>query len=260
MNRRSCSVFAGLCALTLSSLCMLPASAQNSEVKEKPPMYSYISNWQIPRAHWADMVKENDADKPTMDKALADGTIVAYGSDENYVHTPEGYTHDEWWSSMSMAGLLNVLDTFYTSGSVDTPTLESATKHSDEIVVSRFYNWHSGPYKNAPLSVAFYQLKADAPDDAVALLSKSLIVPLMEKLLADGTIVEYEIDTQAIHTATPGSFTIVWIPASNEGVDKVNAALRDAMKAQPLGGPAFLSMIDWSKHRDELWRGMGVYK
>jgi hypothetical protein len=260
MNRRSCSVLAGLCALALSSLCMLPASAQNSEVNEKPPMYSYISNWQIPRVHWADMVKEDDADKATMDKALADGTIVAYGSDANYVHTPDGYTHDEWWSSMSMAGLLNVLDQFYSSGSVDTPALESATKHSDEILVSRYYNWHSGPYKNAPLSVAFYQLKADAPDDAVAILSKNLIVPLMEKLLADGTIVEYEVDTQALHTAAPGSFSIVWIPADNEGVDKVNAALRSAMAAQPLGGPAFLSMIDWSKHRDELWRGMGVYK
>lgn len=260
MNRRSCSVFAGLCALALSSLCMLPASAQNSEVKEKPPMYSYISNWQIPRAHWADMAKEEDADKATMDKALADGTIVAYGSDVNYVHTPEGYTHDDWWSSMSMAGLLNVLDQLYSSGSVDSPTLESATKHSDEVLVSRYYSWHSGPYKNAPLQVAFYQLKPDAPDDAVELLSKNLVVPLMEKCLSDGSILEYEIDTQAIHTDAPGSFAIVWISANNEGVDKVNAALREAIKAQPLGSPAFLSMIDWSKHRDELWRGMGVYK
>jgi hypothetical protein len=260
MNGRSCSIFAGACALALSGLCMLPASAQNSEVKEKPPMYSYVSDWQIPRAHWGEMPKEEDADKAIMDKALADGTIVAYGSDQNYVHTADGYTHDDWWSSMSMAGLLNVLDQLYSSGNTDSPALETATKHEDEIVVSRYYNWHSGSYKNEPLQVAFYQLKPDAPDDAVAMLSKNLVVPLMEKLLADGTIVEYEIDTQAVHTDTPGSFAIVWISANNEAVDKVNAALRAAMAAQPLGGPAFLSMVDFSKHRDELWRGMGVYK
>jgi len=82
----------------------------------------------------------------------------------------------------------------------------------------------------------------------------------MEKLLADGTIVEYEVDTQAIHTDEPGIFAIVWIPANNAAVDKVHAALMAAEAAQPLGGPAFLSMIDYSKHRDELWRGTGVYK
>lgn len=260
MKGRSCSIFMGLCALALFSLCTLPASAQNSEVKEKPPMYSYVSNWQIPRAHWADMAKSDDADRPILDKAVADGTIVAYGSDENFVHTPEGYTHDDWWSSMSMAGLLKVLDQMYSSGNADLPVLEAATKHSDEIVVSRYYNWHPGPYKNAILQVAFYQLKPDAPDDSVAMLSKNLIVPLMEKCLSDGSISEYEVDTQAIHTDAPGSFSIVWIATSPEGVDKVNAALRAAIAAQPLGAPAFDSMVDFTKHRDELWRGQGVYK
>jgi hypothetical protein len=82
----------------------------------------------------------------------------------------------------------------------------------------------------------------------------------MEKLLADGTIVEYEIDTEAIHTDAPGSFALAWVAANPEAVDKVNAAVREAIKSQPLGGPAFLSVIDLSKHRDELWRGNGVFK
>ena len=260
MNRRSCSIFAALCALALSSLCILPASAQNAEVKEKPPMYSYLSNWQIPRAHWGDMVKSDDADRPILDKALADGTIIGYGSDVNLVHRPEGYTHDDWWSSMSMAGLLKVLDQMYSSGNADLPVLEASTKHEDQVLTSRYYNWHSGSYKNAFVQVAFYQLKEHAPDDAVEFLSKNLIAPFLEKLLADGTIVEYEIDTEAIHTDAPGGFAIVWVSTNAEAVDKGNAGLRETMKAQPLGSPAFLSMIDFSKHRDELWRGNGVFK
>lgn len=260
MNKRSCSIFIGLSALALSGLCIVPASAQNSQVKEKPPLYTYVSNWQIPRAHWADMAKGEDATKPILDKALSDGTIVGYGSDENLVHRPDGYTHDDWWSSMSMAGLLKVLNQFYTSGNSDTPALQTATKHEDAVLVSRYYNWHSGSYQNAELQVALYRLKAGAPDDAVDMLSKTLVVPLMEKLLSDGTVVEYEIDTEAVHTDAPGVFDIVWIAANPEAVDKVNAALRSDMAAQPLGGPAFLSVIDYSKHRDELWRGTGVYK
>lgn len=260
MNRKSGSIFMGLCVVALSCLCSAPATAQNSQVKEKPPLYTYVSNWQIPRAHWADMAKDRDATKSILDKAVADGAIVGYGSDENLVHRPDGYTHDDWWSSMSMGGLLKVLNQFYTSGNSDTPALLTATKHEDEVLVSRYYNWHSGSYQNANLQVAEYQLKADAPDDAVEMLSKTLVVPLMEKLLADGTILEYEIDTQAVHTDAPGSFSIVWVSANPEAVDKVNAALRASMAAQPLGGPAFLSVIDYSKHRDELWRSMGTYK
>ena len=110
------------------------------------------------------------------------------------------------------------------------------------------------------MQVAFYKLKADAPDDAVDLLSKNLVVPMLEKLLADGTILEYEIDTQAVHTESPGSFEIVWVAANPEAVDKVNAAIQAALKAQPLGGPAFLSMVDFSAHRDELVHGNGVFK
>jgi hypothetical protein len=36
-------------------------------------------------------------------KALADGTIVGYGNDEDLVHQAYGETHDNWWSAMSMA-------------------------------------------------------------------------------------------------------------------------------------------------------------
>ena len=54
-----------------------PACAQD-ELKEKPPMYSYVAFWNIPRAQWADMEKSNAADQKILEKALADGTIVGF--------------------------------------------------------------------------------------------------------------------------------------------------------------------------------------
>lgn len=260
MNRRSCNIFVGLSALALSVLCMLPAVARAQEVKEKPPMYSYIANWQIPRAHWADMAKDADSTKPVLDKALADGTLVGYGNDENLVHEADSFTHDNWWSSKSMAGLMKVLDEISGSGGSAAPVLETATKHWDEIEISRYYNWHPGSYKNGYVQVAFYKLKADAPSDAVDTLVKNLVGPLLEKELSDGAITEWEIDEQTVHTAAPGTFAIVWVCPNADGIDKVDAAIRDALKAQPLGGPAFLSMIDFSGHRDELERGNGTFK
>jgi len=159
-----------------------------------------------------------------------------------------------------MAGLLNVLEQFCKSGSTTTPVLESATKHWDAIYVSRHYNWHAGSWKGLYTHGASYKLKPDAPNDAVETLSKSLLVPFFEKLLADGTIHEYEVDTEAIHTEAPGTFWVFYIAANAEGLDKVDAALRATLKANPLGGPAFGSMVDFTAHRDYLARTNATYK
>ena len=235
------------------------ASAQD-EPKEKPPMYSYVGFWSIPRAQWAEMDKNTALDQKILDKALADGTIVAYGNDLNLVHTAEGATHDDWWSAMSMAAMLNVLDKFYKSGTPTSPVLASATKHSDGIFVSRYYNWRPGTYKNAYTRVAMYKLKPDVPEHAIEALSKSYLVPLLEKLLADGALVEYEIDTEAIHTEAPGTFWVDVIAPTADGLDKLNAALRDRAKANPLGGSAFESMVDLAAHRDNLSSSTVAYK
>jgi hypothetical protein len=123
-----------------------------------------------------------------------------------------------------------------------------------------FYGWRSGSYKGAYTHTAAYTLKADAPSDAVAVLSKSFIVPLMEKLLAAGAIIEYEVDEEAIHTQSPSLFWVEYQSPTSAGLDKANAALDEALKANPLAGPAVGSLVDFAPHRDYLVRGDAVYK
>ena len=260
MNKKSGRVLAGLCALAMAAFWVAPACAQMSDVKEKPPMYTYIGFWNIPRPQWAEMEKSNVANKNILDKAINNGTIVGYGYDTNLVHQPDGSTHDDWWSAMSMAGVLNVLDQFYKSGSPTSPVLASSTKHSDSILVSRYYNWHSGTWRDLYTHGASFKLKPNAPDNALDTLCKNLFVPLMEKLLADGAIHEYEIDTEAIHTETPGSFWLFYLAANAEGLDKVASAIQGAMKTNPLSGPAFDTLVDFTAHRDILARTNATYK
>jgi hypothetical protein len=259
MKGNLCGIFTVVCALAMITAWTAPAFAQG-EMKEKPPMYSYVGFWNIPRAHWADMEKADTANQTVLEKAMADGTIIGFGSDVNLAHQPDGATHDDWWAAMSMSGILNVLDKFYKNGSSTTSVLASATRHSDSIMVSRYYGWHSGSFKGAYTRAAEYKLKADAPSDAVEMLSKNLFVPLMEKLLADGSILEYEIDTEAIHTQDPGSFWVIFIAANADGLDKFNAAVGDLHKTNPLSGPAIGSMVDFAPHRDYLSSSTGTYK
>ena len=236
------------------------AGAQTAEVKEKPPMYTYVSLWAFPRAQWAAAEKSSAGDLAILQKALAGGTLMGYGSDVNLVHGPDGFTHDDWWASSSMAGLMNVLDQFYKSGTATSPVMASSTKHADLILVSRFYNWKPGNYTGGYSHGSAYKLKKDAPDDAVETLSKNLVVPLLEKLLANGTIVEYDIDREAIHTESPDMFWIFYMTATADGLDKVNAAVRETLKANPLSGPAFGSMTEDVGHRDYLSRTNATFK
>jgi len=261
MNGKFWKVFAGLCTLAMSAVWAGQAGAQmSSEVKEKPPIYTYVAQWDIPRAQWADMAKSYGSTQKLLDKAIADGTIVGYGNDATLVHQPDGATHDDWWSATSLAGVLNVLDQLEKSGDSTSSVLASATSHGDSIYISRYYNWHPGSWKGGYTYTAAYRLKPNAPDDAVETLSKNLIAPLLEKLLADGTLHEYEVDTQEVHTEAPGTFLIVYLAASADGLDKVNAALGEAIKSNPLSAPAFDSMVDMTAHRDDLVRTNATYK
>lgn len=260
MNRNMSELLAGLCVLAVSAVCAAPAGAQMSPVKEKPPVYWYISSWQFPRTQWNAVDKSNADDTKLLEKAMSDGTIIGYGFDETLTHSPDGETHDQWWGATSIAGLFNMLDQFYKTGGTTTPLLESATKHWDEVWVSRYHDWHPGSYKDAYTFVATYRLKATAPGDALDSLSKNLVGPLLEKLLADGSIIEWDIDTQAIHTDAPGEFFIVYVAQSPSAMDKVDAAIAEMDKTNPLGGPAFDSAVDFSAHRDEVVRSSVVFK
>ena len=260
MNRKWWSISIGVCVLAISAVWVAPSVAQTTATKQKPAMYSYVANWQVPRAQWGAMVKAMADDAALFDKGIADGTIVAYGRDENEVHTVNSETHDDWWSSMSEAGIFNMLDRLYKAGAADSPALESATKHWDEVYVSRFYNWKPGTYKDAYTGVAVYNLKKDAPEDALDGLSKNLIGPLLDKLLADGTVVEWEVDTQAIHAAPETEFLIVYVVRDAEGLDKVEAAVRETIAANPLSGSAFDAVVDSAGHSDEVLRSNVTYK
>jgi hypothetical protein len=261
MSRSVWRVIAVVAALAALGATAVPAAAQTGDMKEKPRLYTYESSWVFPRARWGDVDKDNAAsNQKVLAPALADGTLVGYGDDENLVHTADGPTHDNWWQATSMAGLMKVLDTFMKGSSATNPLIQSSTKHWDQVFVSRFYNWKSGTSKGAYGHASSYKLKPDAPSDAVETLSKTLFVPFFEKLLANGTIVEYEIDEETIHTEAPDQFFIYYMTANAEGLDKVNAALREAVRENPLTGPAFGSMVDFTPHRDELVRSNATYK
>ena len=98
--------------LCLVAAAVGPLQAQTA-AKPKPSVYTYVAQWDVPRAQWADMVKADDADRPVLDKLIADGTLVGYGAYNNLIHQEGEPTHGTWFSATSEGNLLKALEAIY---------------------------------------------------------------------------------------------------------------------------------------------------
>jgi hypothetical protein len=232
-------IVAGLAVLGMTATL---AGAQ-TEVKEKPQLYTYVWYWTFPRTHWGDADQDNaTGNQKILAPALAEGTLVGYGDDEE--QSAEGFTREIWWQANSIAGLMKVLQAFHMGGGSSSPPLARSTKHSDQVFVSQFYNRKTGSWKGAYGYTSTYEFKPDARDDTLRRLT-SLLVPLFERLLADGTIVEYEIDRESVHN-TASRPQLVFLTPSAEHLDKLNAAVDAAIDENPLIGFALASTtVKW---------------
>ena len=258
MKMHSMGIIYSFAALAMATFS--PASnAQPAEVKEKPPMYSYIANWQVPREKTKEIGEVISKNEGLLKKMLAEGAIIGYGNDTTLVHKDGESTHDTWWSSMSWGGLMKVLEAMRSSPASESPVL-NASKHDDKIYAARYYNWKSGPFTNGYTRLAVWKLKPSAPDNAVDQLAKSFVVPMFERLLENGSIYEYEIDEEAVHSEDPATFLIIFVGKGPEGLDKASSALTETSKSTPFGVAALDSWVDSSAHRDGLYLTTAVYK
>lgn len=232
-----------------ASLAISPMGAvAKTAPAEKPVMYSYQSILTMPRGQWAGMDEAYGAKRAILDRAIAEGRLIAYGNDSNLFHTADGWTHVDWWEGTSLTAVFKVLDEMKKAGAVDTPVLATALKQVDGAYVSRYYNWRPGSYEGLFTHVGIYKLKADAPANAIETLSKQAIMPLLEPLVASGAIIQYEIDEEAFSTGS-GAFFISFMARTPEQMMEANAALAAMFKSQPAA-----SMVDASAYRDAYSR------
>jgi hypothetical protein len=232
-------------------LTAVPARAQ-SPAAEKPAVYTYVSEWAVPRAMWADYKKEDDADLEAMKKAMADGTIVSYGSFAVLNHQEGSPTHGSWFTATSMANLMKVLEGLRNAPGATAPVL-AASKHWDFILRSTEHNGHAGTFTNGYLRVARWPAKAGG-NDPDGKIQRATMVGILEKLFADGALHSYTIDEEVVHSEDPGTTYVVFVANGAEGLDKFDAALAEIRKSNPVALAAYGTLIESHGHRDTLAR------
>jgi hypothetical protein len=228
---------------------LVPAALPQME--PTPIVYTYVSQFQIPRANWAQFAEENEKMfVPVAEKMMADGTILSWSTFEQVVHTPEGYTHGAAWSSTSIAGLMKVLDEVRKGG--PRPAQIAATKHEDLLMQSTMY--HAGSGTSAYLRVVCSMAKADKPEGYTATLKK-LLVPTFEEQLKKGVATYYGVDQQYVNTAAQSVRCVVITYPNAESMDKWATAISTTMsKWSPAERAEFAASTVLDSRRDIMAR------
>jgi hypothetical protein len=248
MNKRWICVVVGL---MLVAVAVVSSPIALSQMEPTPTVYTFVSQFQVPRANWAGYSEDSEKTVvPILEKLTADGTISGWSTFEQIVHTPEGYTHGAAWSSTTISGLMKVLDEIRKAG--PRAGQIAATKHEDLLMQTSMY--HAGSGTEAYLRVVCSMAKADKPETFTATLKK-LLVPTFEEQLKKGVATYYGVDQQYVNTGAPSLRCVVITYPNAEGMDKWAAAINATQaKWSPAERAEFTASTVLDSRRDILAR------
>jgi hypothetical protein len=219
---------AGLVVIALAVM-LVPAALPQME--PTPIVYTFVSQFQIPRANWAGYSADTEKTFiPIAEKLTADGTILSWATFEQVVHTPEGFTHGAAWSSTTISGLMKVLDEVRKAGPQAGQI--AATKHEDYLMQTSMY--HAGSGTPAYLRVVCANAKPDKPGEYAAALKKYL-VPTFDEQIKKGVATYYGLDEQYVNNSAPSMRCLVINYPNAEGMDKWAAAINATLGKMTAG-------------------------
>lgn len=239
-----------LCVLVAGTM---PCVHAQTTDRGKPPSYTYVSEWSVPRAQGKEMEKLDEMDRSLLDRLVADGTLMGYGSFSNLIHQEGEPTHGTWFTAASEGKLLKTLEALYANpGSTDAP-VEGASKHWDYMLVGRTYNQKSGKSEGGYLAGDQWVVK---PGHMRAFneMMKATMIPEFDKLMAEGVVSAYWMGTEDFHTGKIGRVLFYFTTPDAEAFDRASKALDESLDKNPTFGGAFESMVESEGHRDFLDR------
>lgn len=203
----------------------LVAPAAVSQMESTPIVYTFVSQFQVPRANWAAYAEDSEKSAvPVLEKLTAEGAISGWSTFEHIVHTPDGYTHGAAWSSNTISGLMKVLDEIRKAG--PRPSQIAATRHEDLLMQTRTY--HMGSGTPAYFRVVCGSTKPDKPAEYTAML-KHLLIPTFDEQLKKGVATGWSVDEQYVNTGTPSTRCVVIDYPNAESMDKWAEAINTTM-------------------------------
>jgi hypothetical protein len=181
--------------------------------QQPPKSLTSVSTFKVSPGQENAFVEKGRGFAPLLDKLMASGIVTAYGIDVDMLHVP-GENNVGFWVEVPDFTALDkaqkALDEFEAANPRlmgDLRAMADMTTHRDLIIGAREKNVGSVPAGSKPVNdFDIARVKPGRMDDFMALFRK-YDKPVLDKLVADGVIYGYELDTEAVHTMEPG---LVW--------------------------------------------------
>jgi hypothetical protein len=233
---------------------LLAATGAMAQPTGQPTNYTFVAQWHVPRAQWANFVADVEKNTvPVLEKMAKNGALVGWGAFEAIVHTEEGFTHGVWWSSATTAGIEQTRAELM-KASAASGALAAATRHRDYYMRSILGNGKSGAGSGGYLTVSSTLVKPGQGQDWRQAFEKN-VKPIFDDLVGKGVLADYSVDVERVHTDSPGWRHVVTLTPNAEAEDKISAAFEAAdakltaeeRKSRLAAGQA---MMEQGAHRD----------
>jgi hypothetical protein len=222
-----------------------------------------VATFKVPPTNQHAFVEKGKVFVPVLDKLMASGSVLAYGIDTDILHVP-GETNVAFWVVVPNYAALDkegaAIDEFIAANPgvmQELTAMSDPAAHHDLIIRTREESHKSVPPGSTPIGdFDMVRVKPGHMQEFMELFRK-YDKPVYEKLVTDGVIYAYELDTEAVHTMEPGlMWTIVTMP-NLAAKDKVNAAFEEADKNLPeaernMFQKLYLDVVVPGSHRDSL--------
>jgi hypothetical protein len=239
-----------LALLSIAVLCPLAARAQ---APAEPQAYTYVSEWTLPRAQWSDWEAFGEKDvRPIFEKLMANGAIQSWGLYTTTLHV-DGYpTHGSWFETADIASVYRALAAL--AKLPPNPIMNSPdAKHRDFLLHSQVRRKRAASGTNGYLWVNNTHLQPGKTPQYRALYEQFL-KPVLDALVADGTLVMYAMDNETMHTDNPSQIFDVYFFAGPDGQDKLYAAILEMEKKNTTFADALNATEVGPPHRDYIAR------
>ncbi len=238
-----------ICAMVFVMGLFVAVPGAAAQAKPAEILYTYVSNWTVPRAQWGDMDKFSQSMKPILDKLIDDGTLTGYGFAETVVHTENGPTHVDWMQATTVGGILRALDAVREAA--NTSSILGNARHWDTFLRSTVPGYKAGTYEHAYLRGATFAIKPGHVDDWSQDF-KTYMAPELAKMVDDGTLAGYQLDTLLVHEGDINTLDYAFVTTQPDGIDKVQAMIRRVEAKNPAIGAAFDSWERDKGHADSI--------
>lgn len=198
--------------------------------------YSRVALWQVERARWSDYVDSYEQyTQPIMEQLFEAGTIVEWGLDATSIHRPDGYTHASWFSATSIADLERALDALIEAGQASGADAQAdfasmITKHRDYLLRDLVRRSSDARLDGGYWVGSFSRRKPGQGSEYRSYWDEHT-QPVLEGLLAGGTIVAYGLTVEDLITEGRGGRTSWYVVPNADALDTVQAAFRASWEA-----------------------------